>query len=390
MVISDIVVVSACRTPIGKFGGSLRDIEAYDLGAISVREAVRRAGIEPGVIEDVCLGNTRQAGNGPNPARTAAVKAGLPENVPAETVNMACPSSMKAFIHCADRIRAGDISAAVAGGFESMSRIPYLLKDARWEGFRSGDRILMDGWSDTRDPLSGKSVLETAEKLNGLYDISRIEQDTFSLESHRRAARASDGGLFKEEMVPVIVNGAAVLERDENIRRDIAIEDLLSLDIVPGTGTITAGNSCPLADGSCAAVVMSRQRARSLNITPLFSLVSFYQTAVCPDVMGEGPSAAVPGALKKASMNIADIDLFEINEVFALQVLVNARALNVPMDKLNVNGGSMALGNPTGMTSLRLMITLYNSLKNCDREFGAASLCGAAGVTMAAIIRRES
>jgi acetyl-CoA C-acetyltransferase len=389
---SDIVVISACRTAMGRFGGSLRDIPAYDLGAVAVREAIKRAGINAKHIDDVILGNCRQAGNGPNPARTAAVRGGVPAEIPAVTVNMACPSGMRSIWMAAQSIRLGEADMVVAGGFESMSSIPYLLKGARWEGFKMGNKTLEDGWSDSIDPLIGMGMGETAENLFDKFVISRDAQDKFAALSHHKAALAQQSGWFDEEIVPVEIPGKIPISfaKDETIRSEINMEKLAALKpAFRKDGTVTAGNSCGLSDGAAALVVTSRQKALDLGIKPLFSIAGYAQTAVAPATMGEGPAYAIPAALSNAELNLSDIDLFEINEAFAVQLLANERALKLDPARLNVHGGAIALGHPTGISGARIVVTGYYALKRLDKEFCAASICGGGGVTTAMIIKRE-
>ncbi|MBI4722240.1 MAG: thiolase family protein [Candidatus Stahlbacteria bacterium] len=394
MELKDIVVVSACRTPLGKFGGTLKNMPAYDIGVVAIREALKRANITGNDIQDVILGNCRQAGNGPNPARTAAVKGGIPVNVPVETINMACPSAMRALIHSAQEIMLGMVQVALVGGFDSMSTIPYLLKGARWEGFGFGDKKLLDGWADSVDPLCNVGMGETAENLYDKYKISRQEQDQFATESHLKAAKAQENGWFDNEIVPIEVpqkkGEPIIFSRDEGIRKDTSIEKLALLPTVfRKGGTVTPGNACQMSDGACAAVVMSRNKAQELGLKPLFSMVAYSLVAVEPSTMGDGPSISIPAALDKAGMTLKDMDFIEVNEAFAIQVLANEQVLKWDRSKLNVHGGAIALGHPTGISGLRILITLYNALKQQDKEIGIAAICGGGGVSMATIIKRE-
>lgn len=395
MELNDVVVVSAARTPMGKFGGTLRNVMAYDLGAAVISEALKRAGIEGEQVDEVIFGNCRQAGNGPNPARTAAVRGGIPTAVPTHTVNKACPSGMKAVALASQAIRLGDCEIVVAGGMESMSTMPYLLKGVRWEGFKLGNRVLEDAWSDTIDPLCNMGMGQTAENLVERYKISREEQDRFSLESHQKAARAQDEGWFDWEIVPVEVpqpKGDPIsFAEDETIRRDTSLEKMAKLPpVFKPDGTVTAGNACQMSDGAVALVVTSREKAAALGIEPLFSLVSYSQVAVEPAYMGEGPGVSIPKALERAGMTLDDMDLIEVNEAFAVQVLANERVLGWDREKLNVHGGAIALGHPTGISGARILVTLYNALRQHDGELGIAGICGGGGVSMAMVIKRES
>ena len=395
MNLNDVVVISAVRTPMGSFGGTLREIPSFDLGAVSIKEAVRRSGVNPGDISEVILGSCRQAGNGPNPARTAAVKAGIHESIPVATVNMACPSGMKALSLASQVIRCGEGRVVVAGGFESMSTIPYLMKNVRWDGFKMGNKTLEDGWSDSIDPLIAQSMGETAENLFNKFNISRRDQDEFAISSHRKASVAQKNGWFDSEIVPIDIphtnnSHPITFNKDETIRHSIDVEKMRNLKpAFRKDGVVTAGNACGLSDGSTALVVTSREYAERIGAKPLFSFLSFGQTAVSPETMGEGPAYSVPLALKNAGMELSDMDLIELNEAFAIQVLANERVLSLDREKLNVNGGAIALGHPTGISGARIIVTLYYALKRLDKTFGVASICGGGGVTMATVIKRE-
>lgn len=393
----DIVVVGAARTPIGSFGGTLRDVPVWDLGAAAIRAAVERSGIDAAHVDRVIFGNCRQAGNGPNPARTAAVRGGLPIASPVVTVNMACPSGMKTVMLAARELKAGDARLVMAGGMESMSTMPYLLKGARWEGFRSGDKTLLDSWSDTIDPLCGFGMGMTAENQAEKYAIAREAQDEFAFESQRKTAVAQAAGLFDREIVPVRLEPARrhpegeLFARDEGGRGDTTVEKLARLRTVfRKDGTVTAGNACTMGDAACALLVTTRGAARELGVEPVFSIVAFAETAVEPQIMGDGPSVSIPMALRAAGMKLGDMDFIEVNEAFAAQVIANERALNWDRSRLNVWGGAIALGHPTGFTGARLLLTLSSILRHHDREFGVAGICGGGGVTTAMVIRRES
>jgi len=381
---------------MGKFGGTLKNIPSYNLGAIAIKEAIKRANIEASQIDEVILGSCRQAGNGPNPARTAMVNAGIPIEIPAVTLNMACPSGMRSIAMASQAIRLGEAEIIVAGGFENMSSIPYLLKNARWDGFKMGNKILEDGWSDSIDPLIGQGMGETAENIREKDKISREEQDNYALNSHLKASAAQKNGFFNEEIVSVEIESkksseTTIFNKDETIRSNINLSDLEKIKpAFRKDGTVTAGNSCGLSDGATALIVMSRKRAKELGLKPLFSIVSYSQIAVNPSVMGEGPALAIPLALKKTGMTLENMDLVEINEAFAVQVLSNQRALNIKPEKLNIHGGAIALGHPTGISGARILTTGYYALKQNNKEFCVASICGGGGVTMAAIIKREN
>ena len=395
MDLNDVVAISAVRTAMGKFGGTLKDIPAYDLGAVVVREAVKKASIESNQIDDVILGSCRQAGNGPNPARTASVKGGIHETVPVITLNMACPSGMRAIALASQSIRLGEADVVVVGGFDSMSTIPYLLKGSRWDGFKMGNKVIEDGWSDSIDPLIGQGMGETAENLYDKYKISREEQDEFAIESHLKASAAQKNSWFDEEIVPIEIPAtkrthAVTFDKDETIRHEIDREKMAKIKpAFRKDGTVTAGNACGLSDGATALVITHRKKAEELGVKPLFSILSYSQVAVGPSTMGEGPALSIPSALEKAGMKLDDMDLIEVNEAFAIQVLANERVLKWDRKKLNVHGGAIALGHPTGISGARIIVTLYYALKRLNKEYGVAGICGGGGVTMATVIKRE-
>jgi len=396
MNLTDITAISACRTPMGSFGGTLKNMASYDIGAVAIKAAVERAGLKPDQIDDVILGSCRQAGNGPNPARTASVRGGMPMEVPVITLNMACPSGMRATVMAAQQIRLGDSEVVLVGGFDSMSTIPFLLRNQRWAGLKFGDKKLEDGWCDSVDPLIGQGMGVTAENLYDKYKIPREDQDTFAADSHNKAHDAWEKGYFDAEVVPIIVPPAhkraepVTFAKDETFRYPVNAEKMGRLPAVfRKGGTVTAGNACGMSDGACALVIASRDKAKELGSKPLFSIVSYAQTAVPPETMGEGPGFVIPMALKKAGMMLDDMDLIEVNEAFAVQVLANQRMLGWDPDKLNVNGGAIALGHPTGISGARILVTLYYALKNHDKEIGIAGICGGTGVSMAMVIKRE-
>ncbi len=393
MQLTDVVAISAVRTPMGRFGGTLKNVASFDLGAVAIRAALTRAQVAGDGVDAVIFGSCRQAGNGPNPARTAAVRGGIPVSVPVETVNMACPSGMRCIAAASQAIRLGDARVVVAGGMDSMSTIPYLLKDCRWDGFKMGDRTLLDGWSDSIDPLCNMGMGATAENLVEKYKIPRSEQDQFAVESHQKAARAQAKGWFDAEIVPVEVPGKTpvTFNRDETIRADTSLEKIGQLKpVFKKDGTVTAANACGMSDGAAALVLTSREHARALGAKPLFSLVAYASAAVEPTTMGEGPSISIPAALERAGMTLKQMDLIEVNEAFAVQVLANERVLQWDRSRLNVHGGAIALGHPTGISGARIVVTLYHALKGLDKELGLASICGGGGVSMALIIRRET
>lgn len=390
---SDVVFVSAVRSPMGKFGGTLKDMPVYELGGYVIKEAINRAGLKGDEIDEAIIGNCRQAGNGPNPARSAILLGGLDKKVPASTINMACPSGMLTLFYAIRSIKDG-AKIVLCGGMESMSTIPYLLKNVRWEGFKMGDKVLMDGWGDSVDPIINMGMGQTAENLVEKYGLIREELDSFAVDSHKKAGRAQKEGWFKEEIVAIPVKTKdkedILFSEDESIREDTSLEKMAKIPpAFKKGGSVTAGNSCGLTDGSAMLVAMRRDVALSLGAKPLFSLVDFAQSACENAFMGEGPGYSIPLVLEKAGLTLNDIDLLEVNEAFAAQMIVNERMLNWDRSKVNISGGAIALGHPTGCSGARIIVTLYHNLKRLNKELGVAGICGAGGVTTACIIKRE-
>ena len=396
MELNNIVAVAARRGPMGRFGGTLKDLSVLDIGSQVIRGALDSIGLDPAAVDMTVFANCRQAGNGVNPARIAAELAGIPVDKYAQTVNCACPSGIKATIIASQDIRLGDAEVMVAGGMESMSTIPYLLTGHRWEGFRLGNVTIMDGWNDTIDRIADMNMGQTAENVAQKYDISREDQDRFAYNSHRKASEAQKQGLFKEEIVPITVPATRKREafqfgEDECIRHEISPEGLAKLKpAFAKEGTVTAGNACGMPDGAAALVLTTRQKAADLGLTPLFSLVGYANGAVDNAYMGIGPTVSIPAALERAGLTVGDVDAYEINEAFAATSLACERILGIDSDKVNINGGAISLGHPTGCSGARLLVTLYHLLKNRDQELGTASLCGGGGVSCAMVIRRES
>ena len=386
------VILSACRTPIGSFGGTLMDVAAADLGAVVIRQAITRAGIEPASIGDVIMGCVLQGGAGMNVARQAALKAGIPKDVPSETVNRVCGSGLQVVVHAVEAIQTGYIDLAVAGGTESMSNAPYFLNGARW-GYRMGhaevsDSILAEGLTCA---IEGCHMGMTGEAIAERFGVTRTDQDAFAAESQRRAEEAITGGHFKDEIVPVSIpqkKGASIVfDTDEHPRRGTTIEKLAGLTpAFKGDGSVTAGNASGINDGAAAVVVTSAARARQLGRTPLAQVVSFASTGVDPAIMGMGPVSAVRTALQRAGLSIADIDLFELNEAFAAQVLAAARELGLDATKVNTRGGAVALGHPIGASGARVLTTLIYALRARGGGKGVAALCIGGGMGIAMVI----
>lgn len=386
------VIVSAVRTAIGKFGGSLAGIPVVDLGAIVIKEALKRAKVAPEQVDEVFMGIILQAGLGQNPARQSAVKAGIPVEVPATTINMVCGSGLRTVAMAAQAVMLGDADIVVAGGMESMSRAPYLLRDARW-GYRmnmpSGelvDEMVYDGlW----DVFNQYHMGITAENIAERYKISRQEQDEFALRSQNLAEAAIKAGKFEEEIVPVPIpqkKGDPIeFKVDEHPRFGTTMEDLAKLKpAFKPDGTVTAGNASGINDGAAAVVVMSRDKAKELGVTPLATIKSYAYAGVDPAVMGLGPIYSTRKALDKAGLKIEDIDLIEANEAFAAQAIAVARELNFDMEKVNVNGGAIALGHPIGASGARILVTLLHEMKRRGSHLGLATLCigGGMGISM--------
>jgi acetyl-CoA C-acetyltransferase len=380
---------------MGKFGGAFRDTPVYELGAAAVREAVRRAGVPPDQVDEVILGCCRQAGNGTNPARTAARMAGIPSDKSACTVAMACAAGTRSVIMASQLLRLGEARFIVAGGMESMSTIPYLLKGVRWQGFRHGNKTLIDGWDDSRDPfIDDIGTGNITENLVRKHGLTREEQDTFALNSHRKAHQAWEKGSFNDEVVAVTVDhgdGPVTVRKDESIRADTTLEKLGRLrPAFCRDGTLTAGNSSGMTDGASAMVLTTREIAKAHGIKPLFTVSSAVVAAVDNEWMGEGPSVGLPQALEKARLKLGDLHAIEVNEAFAGMVLANERLLKWDPERLNRHGGAIALGHPVGCSGSRILVTLYHILRGNGQELGGAAIGAAGGVTAAAVIRREA
>lgn len=383
-----IVCIGAKRTPMGRFGGSFREIYCYDLAAPLIADLLATTNLPGKMIDDVIIGNCRQAGNGPNPGRTASVRGGVPIDVPVATINMACPSGMKALELASMRLTLGGARFVLVGGMESMSTMPYMMKDVRWKGFRMGNKELLDGWADSTDPLIGQGMGMTAENLYDKYGITRQAQDEYAAKSQEKAFTAWEEGHFTNEVVPIEV-GEVTVERDETIRYPVNIEKLGKLrPVFKKDGVVTAANACAMADGAAFMLLTTAEIARAEGYPVLGELSGFVQSATDPAYMGEGPGVAIPNLLQENAMTIGDADLLEVNEAFAIQVLVNEKAVEWDRARLNVHGGAIALGHPTGCTGVRLVVTLLHALATHNKEVGVASLCGAGGVSMATLVRR--
>jgi acetyl-CoA C-acetyltransferase len=387
------VIVSACRTPIGAFGGALKDVSAVDLGSVVIKEAIARAGVAPADVGDVVMGCVLQAGNGMNVARQAALKAGLPIDTPGETINRVCGSGLQAVVHAVEAIRVGYVDTVVAGGTESMSNAPYLLKGARW-GYRMGNAEAIDSMiaEGLTCAMSACHMGMTAEEVARRYGVSREDQDAFAAASQTRATQAIQGGMFKAEIVPVPVpqrKGDAVLfDTDEYPRAGTTPEKLAALKpaFLKKDGTVTAGNASGINDGAAALVVTTADKARALGTPPLARIMAYASVGVDPMVMGIGPVSAVRKALDRAGLTIGDIDLFELNEAFAAQSIAVVRELGVDPARVNVHGGAIALGHPIGASGARVLTTLVYALKARKLRYGVASLCIGGGMGIAMVV----
>ncbi|TME48828.1 MAG: acetyl-CoA C-acetyltransferase [Chloroflexi bacterium] len=388
---ADAVIVSAARTPVGTFGGAFVDVSATQLGALAVREAMQRAGIDE--ADEVLLGNVLQAGLGQNTARQSAIGAGLADTVPSTTINKVCGSGLKTVALAAQAIRAGDAECVVAGGMENMSRAPYLMENGRY-GYRLGhgqliDEMIRDGlWCAFDDCHMGT----TAENIARDFEVSRDDQDVFAAASQQKAEAAIAGGRFKDEIVAVPVQRKkeqVLVDTDEHPRSGTTVDSLRALrPAFAKDGTVTAGNASGINDGAAAVVVMSDDRAKAEHRVPLARIRSYSSAGVAPRIMGMGPVPSVKLALQKAGVELRDIDLFELNEAFAAQSVAVGRELAIPEDKLNVNGGAIALGHPIGASGTRILVTLLHEMLKRDAHLGVAALCIGGGQGIAMVLER--
>jgi len=386
--LQDVYILSAARTPIGQFGGSLASLTAADMGVVAAKAAIERAGIRADQVDETIFGNARQAGGGPNPSRQISIRSGVPQEVPAFTVNKACASGLKSIALAYQSILLGDANCILAGGTESMSRLPYYLDGARW-GYRLGNQELVDGMY--RDgffcPLARMVMGETAEVLAEQYKITRDEQDEYALMSQTRAARAIGGGRFDSEIVPVSLEnkkGTTTLSRDEHPFADASMERLAKLaPVFSNSGTITAGNSSGITDGGAAVVIAGDRFVKRNNLKPLARIAAVTSAGVDPRTMGIGPVPALRKLEEKHNLKLYDVGLIELNEAFAAQVIACDRELNFNRDRINVNGGSIALGHPIGCTGTRITVTLLHEMLKRNTKRGVATLCVSGGMGMA-------
>ena len=390
----NVYLAGAVRTPIGKFGGTLASWTAADLGVAVARESLRRAGVAADQITDSIWGCARQAGGGPNVARQIIFRAGIPQTVPAATINQACGSGLKAIILAAQEIMLGRSDAILAGGTESMSRVPYFAEGARW-GARMGNMQLVDGMyrDGFADPLSGLLMGQTAENLARQYEITREEQDEFALRSQQKAQTAIEAGRFNDEVMTLEISGkkgeTTSFAKDEHCRAGTRLEDLAKLPpVFYKDGTVTAGNSSGITDGAAAVVVLSEEGIKRFGTTPQARIVDYEICGVAPEIMGIGPVPAVRALLERQRLSLSEIDLIELNEAFAAQVIACDRDLGFAADRLNVNGGAIALGHPIGCTGVRITTTLLYEMQKRNARLGLATLCVSGGMGLALLLER--
>ena len=390
----NVYLAGAVRTPIGKFGGTLASWTAADLGVAVARESLRRAGVAADQITDSIWGCARQAGGGPNVARQIIFRAGIPQTVPAATINQACGSGLKAIILAAQEIMLGRSDAILAGGTESMSRVPYFAEGARW-GARMGNMQLVDGMyrDGFADPLSGLLMGQTGENLARQYEITREEQDEFALRSQQKAQTAIEAGRFNDEVMTLEISGkkgeTTSFSKDEHCRAETRLEDLAKLPpVFYKDGTVTAGNSSGITDGAAAVVVLSEEGIKRFGTTPQARIVDYEICGVAPEIMGIGPVPAVRALLERQRLSLSEIDLIELNEAFAAQVIACDRDLGFAADRLNVNGGAIALGHPIGCTGVRITTTLLYEMQKRNARLGLATLCVSGGMGLALLLER--
>ncbi len=390
----EIIIASAVRTPIGSFGGALKDISAVDLGALVIKEAITRAGISSNEVDEVYMGCILQAGLGQGVARQSAIKAGLPVEVPATTINMLCGSGLRTVSMAVQTIIAGDNDIVVAGGTENMSQAPYLIPKARW-GHKMGDGKLVDSLINDAltDAFNQYHMGVTAENLAKKYEISRENQDRFATKSQNLAEKAIKEGRFKDEIVPVEIpqkkKASIIFDTDEFPKDGVTIEKLGSLKpAFDKEGSVTPGNASGINDGAAALVIMSKEKADELGITPLATIVAYANSGVEPSIMGIGPVSATQKALKKSGLTIDDMDLIEANEAFAAQSLAVEKELKWNTEKVNVNGGAIALGHPVGASGARILVSLLYEMKKRESKYGLATLCIGGGMGTSVIVKK--
>ncbi len=390
----EVVIVSAVRTPVGSFGGVFKDVPAVDLGVVAVKEAIRQAGIKPEDVNEVYMGCILQAGLGQGVARQISVKAGIPVEVPATTINMLCGSGLRTVSLAAQTIIAGDNDVVVVGGAENMSRAPYVLNNARF-GSRMGNDTMVDTMvhDALTDAFNGYHMGITAENVAEKYGITREEQDAFAASSQNKAEKAMAEGKFKDEIAPVTIpqrrGEPLVVDTDEYPKKGVTADSLAKLrPAFKKDGTVTAGNASGINDGAAALVVMSKEKADELGLTPLATIVSYGNGGVDPSIMGIGPVPSTKTALQKSGLTIDDMDLIEANEAFAAQALAVGKELKWDAEKVNVNGGAIALGHPVGASGARILVTLLHEMKRRNSNYGLATLCIGGGMGTSVVVKR--
>ena len=390
----DVVIVAAGRTPVGKFGGTLAKIPAAELGAHVIRQLLAKTGIDPASVSEVIMGQVLTAGAGQNPARQAVIKSGLPDMVPAQTINMVCGSGLKATHLAAQAIKCGDAQIVIAGGQENMSASPHVLNGSR-DGFRMGDAKLVDTMivDGLWDVYNQYHMGVTAENVARKYDVSRAEQDEFALQSQLKAEAAQKAGKFKDEIIPVEIpskKGPTIFDTDEYPKHGSTLEALSGLrPAFNKEGSVTAGNASGINDGAAAVIMMSASKAKELGLTPLARIKAYASAGLDPSIMGMGPVSATQLCLKKAGWTHEDIDLMEINEAFAAQAIAVNKEMGWDTSKINVNGGAIALGHPIGASGCRVLVTLLHEMVRRDAKRGLASLCIGGGMGVALAVERD-
>jgi len=389
---TDVVILDGARTPIGTFGGSLRETNAPTLLEHAFRAAIDKTKIDPKEIDETIVGQVFQGSDAPDIARYCSLRVGIPKEIPGIAINRQCASGLEAAVWGAKNILTGESQLVLTGGVESMSTVPYHIRGMRW-GVKMGPQFLIDGMAELLDDPSAGGMWIWAENMAAKFKVPRKEQDQWSLVSHQRAVAATTSGRMREEIAPIELpekKGVRVMDKDEGPRADTSLEKLARLEPKwQWDGTITPGNASTMNDGACAIFVASREKAIALGIKPLAKIISWAIVGVDPEITGYAPVVAIPAALKKAGLAQRDIALFEVNEAFAVMIVTAIRELNLDPEKLNVNGGGIALGHPVGMSGNRLLLTMAYELKHRQQEFGAISLCAGGGQGIAVIIQNE-
>ncbi len=387
----DVVLLDGARTPIGSFGGSLREVNAPTLLEHAFHAALDKTKIDPKEIDETIVGQVFQGSDAPGIARFCSLRVGIPHNVPGMTLNRQCASGLEAAVYGAKNILAGEANLVLTGGVESMSTVPYHIRGMRW-GVKMGPQFLIDGMAELFDDVTAGGMWMWAENMAEKFEVSRAEQDQWALVSHQRAVAAAD--RLREEIAPLELpdkKGVRVMDKDEGPRADTSLEKLARLEAkFKWDGTLTPGNSSSMNDGACAVFIASREKADALGIKPLAKIVAWAVVGVDPEITGYAPVVAIPAALKKAGLTQNDIALYEVNEAFAVMIVTTMRELKLDPEKLNVNGGGVALGHPVGMSGNRLLLTMAYELKHRHAEFGVVSLCAGGGQGIAMVVQNIS